>query len=122
MMYISTELSAVFSGLIGRHDCRPTVKEFNELIRDKVAEDWQDLGIQLEIAPEQLRIIKNNYPQNIKMCCTKMFENWIENDYTANWDKLIKALERINHNALAEDIRTIQGNVTQCHYGVYCVF
>ena len=51
-----------------------------------------------------------------------MFENWIEKDPTANWDKLIEALKKINHNALAEDVRKFQGNITKCHYGVYCVF
>ena len=83
----------------------PTVKEFNNYIRDRVATDWYDLGVQLGIPYQQLNIIQINNPGNIQMCCTRMFQHWLQVDTTANWNKLIKALEDINHNALAETIR-----------------
>ena len=84
---------------------KPTEQEFNKYIKDKVATDWYDLGIQLEIAREQLDIIQVNNPGNVQMCCTRMFQYWLKFDTAANWDKLIKALEVIHHNALAETIK-----------------
>lgn len=85
---------------------RPTEIEFNNHVRDKVATKWRDLGVQLMIPSEQLDIIKENN-QDIKSCCTKMFLYWLQVDTTATWNKLIKALEDINHNALAEDIKKV---------------
>ena len=84
---------------------KPSEKEFNKHIRDKVATDWYYLGEQLGIPHEQLNIIKKDNNSDIKMCCTYTFQYWLQVDTTANWNKLIKALEDIKHNALAESIK-----------------
>ena len=83
----------------------PTEQEFNNYIRDKVAKDWYDLGVQLGITFEKLNIIKINDSGNVQMCCTMMFQYWLQVDAKANWNKLIKALEDIKYNALAETIK-----------------
>ena len=106
--------------LIGFH--RPTVKEFNHHVRDEVATRWHDLGVQLGISTAQLNIISTNNHENVQMCCTKMFEYWLNYDTKANWNKLIKALEDINHNALAKTIKEfLQGTQIFTHtYVVLC--
>ena len=75
--------------------------------RDQVATDWHDLGVQLipDNLQVQLGIIRNNNPSDAKLCCTCMFEYWLEVDTTASWNKLIDALRKINKIQLAEDIR-----------------
>ena len=83
----------------------PTEQEFNKYIRDKVAPDWYYLGGQLQIPHEQLNIIRSDTSLDIRMCCTKTFQYWLQVDTTANWNKLIKALEDINHNVLAKTIK-----------------
>ena len=96
---------------------KPTLKEIIDYeIRDQVATEWHDLGVQL--LPDNLRvqlgIVRNNHPGDTKACCTEMVEYWLEVDTTASWNKLIEALRRINKNQLAEDIRKriLQGNST----------
>ena len=82
------------------------LKEINNYkIRDEVAVDWYDLGIQL--IPNDLRqldIIKKDNPADAKMCCTSMFKYWLEVDTAASWSKLVEALRNINKNQLAENI------------------
>ena len=92
--------------IIARGSDRPTVIEFNHHVRDEVAINWYELGINLMIPNQQLSIIRKNYSQNVQMCCTKMFESWLQVDPTANWNKLIEALEKINHITLAEEVRS----------------
>ena len=96
---------------------KPTLKEINDYeIRDQVATEWHDLGVQLlpNNLQVQLGIIENNNTGNAKMCCTRMFEYWLQVDTTASWDKLIEALRRINKNQLAERIsrEILQSNST----------
>ena len=82
-----------------------TVELLNIYVRDKVASNWYDLGVQL-LTTEQLDNIKHNYPANSGKCCTKMFEHWLKVDDEASWNKLIAALEQTNQYALAENIRS----------------
>ena len=96
---------------------KPTLKEINDYnIRDQVAIEWHDLGVQLlpDELQVQLGIIGNNNPGNAKMCCTCMFELWLQVDTTASWNKLIESLRRINKNQLAERIsrEILQSNLT----------
>ena len=86
---------------------KPTLKEIIDYeIRDQVATEWHDLGVQLlpDNLQVQLGITRNNNPGDVKMCCTEMFEYWLQVDTTASWNKLIEALRRINKNHLAGNI------------------
>ena len=83
----------------------PTMKELNKHVRDTVATRWYDLGTELTISCKELNIIKSDNPQDVRMCCTKMFEHWLKADATANWNKLIKALETLKFNTLTETIK-----------------
>ena len=86
---------------------KPTIKLLNMHVRVKVAPIWFDLGVQLLSTEqsEKLNIIRQDYPADTNMCCTEMFKYWLEVDTEASWNKLIAALEQIDHNALAEIIR-----------------
>ena len=89
---------------------KPTLKEIIDYnIRDQVATDWRDLGVQLlpDLFHVQLDIIEENNPTNVQNCCTEMFKYWLKVDTAASWSKLIEALMHINQNHLAECIREI---------------
>ena len=76
-------------------------------MKNKVTPKWHDLGVQL-LSSEQskkLDIIKEDHPSDTSMCCTKLFKYWLDVDTDASWNKLIAALEQIEQNALAENIR-----------------
>ena len=86
---------------------KPSVRDIIDYnIRDQVAIEWHDLGVQLIPDHLQVRlgIIRNNNPADAMTRCTCMFEYWLEVDTTASWNKLIEALRRINKNQLAERI------------------
>ena len=86
---------------------RPTLKLLNSHVRDKVAPKWYDLGLQL-LSSEQsvkLDIIRENHLADIRKCCIELFKYWLDVDTDASWNKLIAALEQIEQNALAENIR-----------------
>ena len=59
----------------------------------------------MQIPHEKLNVIKSDTPVDTMMCCTKMFQYWLRVDTTANWNKLLEALEDINHNVLVETIK-----------------
>jgi len=86
---------------------RPTVKLLNNLVRDKVAPKWYDLGVQLLNEGQQLmlNIIEKNNSHDVQECCTKMFDYWLNVDVGANWNKLMEALKMIGKNALAQKIK-----------------
>ena len=86
----------------------PTIKLLNNHVRDDVAPRWYDLGIQLlnEKQIAQLKIIKDNHPQDVVKCCTEMFDYWLRVDVEASWNKLIAALKMIDEISLAQKIKT----------------
>lgn len=51
------------------------------------------IGTLLNLPKEELNIIEANYPTNVKWCCNKMLEIWLELDPNASWEKLFAALE-----------------------------
>ena len=83
------------------------MKLFNKHVRSTIATKWEDLGVQLLLDKNipKLMVIKENNVQNVEACCGKMFEYWLEVDEEASWNKLINALEEINQNTLAVNIK-----------------
>ena len=87
---------------------RPTIKLLNKLVKKSVATKWYDLGIEL-LDDESLKAldeIQKNNPRDTSMCCTKMFQLWLERQPDASWRQLIQALREpnIELNELANTI------------------
>ena len=69
---------------------------------------WYELGLQLLEERTSIRIlgeIEHDNPNNTSRCCTKMFERWLNQQPNASWDQLLTALDNINMNTAAEQIR-----------------
>ena len=71
----------------------PLLKDLYEHITPQYAADWKEMGTLLGIPSGELRSIEAGYPTNVKWCCNKMLEIWLESDSSASWGKLIKAIE-----------------------------
>ena len=72
-----------------------------------MALSYYTLGLELDIVNSKLRIIQNDstrFPGNEDKC-REMLNLWLDNDESATWEKLCKALESIDQRALAGDIR-----------------
>ena len=68
---------------------------------------WKDFGIQLleKEYVSQLDIIEEKYPEDEKRCCTEMFRHWLKVDKKATWNMMTDALEKIEQNTLADEIK-----------------
>jgi len=71
----------------------PLLKDLYELITPQYAADWKVIGILLGLPKGELNSIEAGYPTNVKWCCNKMLEKWLEVDPTACWEKLFAAIE-----------------------------
>lgn len=87
---------------------RPTRQKITELVTGEAATKWNDIGIKLldDEYVNKLSTIKSNYPDNVQICCEKMFILWLAHDNGATWDKLLTALKAVGLNALAATITT----------------
>ena len=92
---------------------RPEISELHKYVKRQVSPQWKDLGIQLLNSEQakKLDVFEANYPKNLERCCTEMFIYWLQVDSTASWDKLITALQCIDHNFLADKIKLISEGV-----------
>ena len=69
---------------------------------------WYELGLQLleeRNSGSVLSEIEHDNPNNAKRCCIKMFEKWLNQRPNASWDQLLTALNDINMNSAAEQIK-----------------
>ena len=70
--------------------------------------EWFSLGLQL-LDPKYENELKTIEAADVKndvaTSCMKMFSKWLETDELSSWDKLIKALEKVQLNSLARDIK-----------------
>ena len=81
------------------------MKELNQYVND-IAPCYHDIGLVLDIRYSQLKVIKTDtsFP-SLTDKCKKMMEVWLATDIHATWKKLCNALDEIEHQALAENIR-----------------
>ena len=69
---------------------------------------WYDLGLQLLEERNGARILNEiecDYPNNASRCCIKMFEKWLQQQPRPSWNQLLTALNDINMNNAAEQIK-----------------
>lgn len=51
------------------------------------------MGTLLGLPAGELNAIEAGFPTNIKWCCDKMLEKWLEVDSTASWEKVFAVIE-----------------------------
>ena len=72
----------------------------------KMAPYYYTIGLELDIVNSRLKNIKtdSNFSGNEEKC-REMLGVWLAKDTSATWEKLCKALESVDQNVLARDIR-----------------
>ena len=67
---------------------------------------WLDLGDQLGLHPNTLDVIENNHRNDTRRCLREILVKWLEgaDGVSATWSKLVKAIEDIGQQAVAEHI------------------
>ena len=77
-------------------DTKPKESDLFRYIVPKVAENWRDLGVLLEIPNHHLDTIavnNTNHPVYIEQCCKIMLQKWMEITTDLTWDKLQKSID-----------------------------
>ena len=66
-------------------------------------DDWQGLGIQLEIDYRELQKISKGH-STVEECKRAMLQHWLDSDTKASWKILLASLYAMNLNRVAEEI------------------
>ena len=67
---------------------------------------WKDLGAELiPDGDDAVRAIAANNPSDLTRCCALMLDKWLEKEPKASWKQLIEALNEIELNSLAAEIK-----------------
>ena len=66
-------------------------------------DDWEGLGIQLEIDYHDLQKISKGH-STIEECKRAMLQHWLDSDTKASWKILLASLYEMNLNRIAEEI------------------
>ena len=81
------------------------------LLRElKRVKNWHMLGIYLDVPPEELKAISQQFlnAEGIDRCKAELFELWLKLTPNASWDDVVSALEGISEKRLAEEIKSRQ--------------
>ena len=70
--------------------------------------DWIPLGLRLGIKLPELKIIKANNPNDLKMCRIEMYEEW-QKKVTPTWSAVVQALDEIGMRRLASELAQKHG-------------
>ena len=46
----------------------------------------------MDIAKDNLDVIKRRFPDDVRMCCNELLKTWLEKDTGASWKKLIEVI------------------------------
>ena len=85
-----------------------TIKSLSDYISNtEISVHWKGLGTKLlnDTYVQHLTIIETNNRHDVRVCCREMFIYWLQVDREANWNQLINALEEMQLNTLAKEIR-----------------
>ena len=79
----------------------------------KAVVNWQGLGLHLGLKPELLEFIAQNYAPELQK--QMMVIKWLQSDVDATWEKLAGALEKIDMNTMAANIRErFMSTIVEC--------
>ena len=88
---------------------KSTKPKLKDLLKElKVAaSDWEDIGIELEIADSNLKQIRSNNSGDSKACLREMLRMWLSRvDPPPSWSAIVEALDNLEHQDIAQHIRT----------------
>ena len=79
-----------------------SLKNLTSALRE--VDDWQGLGIQLDINYHELKKLAKVH-STVEECKYAMLQLWLDGDTKASWKKVIYALSEMKLNRVAEEIR-----------------
>ena len=95
--------------------CTGTDKPNNALLNKYViveaTSQWHVLGVQLltNTVTYKLNVIREEYKDDDKKCCSEMLAQWLGDDFKATWNKLLDHLQQSGKDKV---LTTVKRNVT----------
>jgi hypothetical protein len=83
--------------------------ELKILLRElrRVAGEWEDIGIELDIKEGQLKQIKSDNAGECKACLREMLRAWLSRVAPPpSWSAMADALDSLGHQDIATHLRT----------------
>jgi len=86
---------------------KPTVREVNRCIKASAFEDWNDLGLALEVGDSNGDLLdqiaeRNNH--NKRDCFTEMIKTWIKSADNVTWQRLLECLREVGNQEAAQNV------------------
>ena len=87
-------------------DTKPKLKDLLKELCSTVADEWENLGILLDIEYGSLKQIKSDHMGDCKACLREMLRLWlVQTRVEHSWSAIADALEALKHKDLAEHIQ-----------------
>ena len=102
---------------------RPSIKEIHEQLKDLV--DWETFAIHLpKITPTEVKTIKKDFPLDNNRQKQALFDRWLHVYPNASWDAIILALENVDEDTIANNIRLYRKHIVShiLYLHVSCIF
>ena len=93
------------------------MRDLNRYVAKKYAADWKDVGIELGLEFDVLRIIETNNPQKAENCFQETLNKWLKSTPNATWKTIEVALTNVRRQELGLDpVDDVYGELTVvCH-------
>ena len=79
---------------------RPTIRDLNRYVTRKYATDWEDIGIELGIDLDLLKIIASDNPLKCVACLRNTLDKWLKFNADATWKVLEIAITNVSRSKL----------------------
>ena len=75
-------------------------------ISDEVSPRWEDIGLQLQLSPNILEIIKKDNPGDCRACLREMLKEWMKQlEPPPSWRAIVTAIEFCSYHHLARKLK-----------------
>ena len=65
---------------------------------------WSSLGLQLGVPEGELDVVKADNPGSVEQCMKAMLQWWLQKYPQKGWSDIVKALEAIDRNDIAQEV------------------
>ena len=81
-----------------------SIRQLKKLVKDRIADQWESIAIQLGFTPAQIQGIKDNHQErSVEDSCRQMLFKWLESNQSKNpAEDLIKAVKEVGYGFQAD--------------------
>ena len=99
------------------------MRDLNRYVTKKYATDWEDIGIELGLKLDVLKIIANDNPLKSVACLRNTLDKWLElNTEDTTWKTLEIAITNVNRSKLGlNPVNDVYGKNVDV-YGCACTY